>query len=302
MGNGRKSYTLDFKLRVIERLHELGDNVSATARAMKVSRRVVDRCRNREAEIRHLLRGRKKRRNTLRKRRRLCKPGRPQFEDMEDELFDWITGKRDDGIAVHGKAIQSKAKEIVRSYYGEDAEFAASRGWLSRFLRRRKLVSRRVTTVGQEIPGNAADVAERFMSDVKKIITDGKFSDACIGNMDETPFWFDLPSTATIDMEGVKTVKAKTTGHEKLRFTVVLTALSSGRKLRPMIIFKNLKNVPKGNFPRNCFVTVAKGGSMTASLMLQYIDNVWKTRPGSLFRHPYTLGTCMYMHISLSCT
>ena len=104
----------------------------------------------------------------------------------------------------------------MRSYYGEDAEFAASRGWLSRFLRRRKLVSRRVTTVGQEIPGNAADVAERFMSDVKKIITDGKFSDACIGNMDETPLWFDLPSTATIDMEGVKTVKAKTTGHEKL--------------------------------------------------------------------------------------
>ena len=88
MGNGRKSYTLDFKLRVIERLHELGDNVSATARAMKVSRRVVDKCRNREAEIRHLLRGRKKRGNTLRKRRSLCKPGRPQFEDMEDELFD----------------------------------------------------------------------------------------------------------------------------------------------------------------------------------------------------------------------
>ena len=61
MGNGRKSYTLDFKLlRVIERLHELGDNVSATARAMKVARRVVDRCRNREVDIRLLLRGRKK--------------------------------------------------------------------------------------------------------------------------------------------------------------------------------------------------------------------------------------------------
>ena len=44
---------------------------------------------------------------------------------------------------------------------------------------------------------------------LKNIITDGKFSDTCIGNMDETPFWFDLPSTATIDMEGVKTVKAQ---------------------------------------------------------------------------------------------
>ena len=81
MVNGRKSHTLDFKLRVIERLHELGDNVSATARAMKVSRRVMDRCSNCEADVRHL-HGRKKRGNTLRKRRRLCKPGRLQFEDM----------------------------------------------------------------------------------------------------------------------------------------------------------------------------------------------------------------------------
>ena len=109
-------------------------------------------------------------------------------------------------------------------------------------------MSRRVTTVGQEIPGNAADVAERFMSDVQEIPTDSKFSDVCIGNMDETPFWFDLPLTATLDMEGEKTVKTKITGQEKLPFTVVLTALSSGRMLCPMITFIYLNKSARRKF------------------------------------------------------
>ena len=43
-------------------------------------------------------------------------------------------------------------------------------------------------------------------------------------NMDETPMYFDLPANKTIDFEGVKSVKVTTTGHEKLRYTVLLTA------------------------------------------------------------------------------
>ena len=42
--------------------------------------------------------------------------------------------------------------------------------------------------------------------------------------MDETPLYFDIPRNSTIDAKGVKTVKLKTTGYKKLRFTAVLTA------------------------------------------------------------------------------
>ena len=37
-----------------------------------------------------------------------------------------------------------------------------------------------------------------------------------IGNMDETPVFFDLPSNRTVDCVGSKTVSVCTTGHEKL--------------------------------------------------------------------------------------
>lgn len=64
-------------------------------------------------------------------------------------------------------------------------------------------------------------------------------------NMDETPMYFDMASDTTYAPVGSKDVLVKTTGHEKLRFTVVLTVTASGSRLRPMLIFKNLKNIPK---------------------------------------------------------
>ena len=42
-------------------------------------------------------------------------------------------------------------------------------------------------------------------------------------DMDETPCYFDIPQSSTIDKKGLQTVKAMTTGAECLRFTVALT-------------------------------------------------------------------------------
>lgn len=63
--------------------------------------------------------------------------------------------------------------------------------------------------------------------------------------MDETPCYFDLPSQSTVEMKGEKSVPVATSGYEKMRFTTVLACAASGRKLKPLLIFKNLKNVPK---------------------------------------------------------
>ena len=64
-------------------------------------------------------------------------------------------------------------------------------------------------------------------------------------NMDETPCYFDLPDSRTVSKKGDKSVPIATSGYEKLRFTTVLTVNTDGGKLNPMLIFKNLKNVPK---------------------------------------------------------
>ena len=64
-------------------------------------------------------------------------------------------------------------------------------------------------------------------------------------NMDETPMYFDMAHDTTYAPIGAKDVAVSTTGYSKLRFTVVLTISAAGRRHKPMIIFKNLKNIPK---------------------------------------------------------
>ena len=90
----------------------------------------------------------------------------------------------------------------------------------------------------------------------------------------------------------------ETTGREKLQYTVVLTAGvlqkdSSGWEaihLPPMMIFKNLVNAPKGQFPKDFVVVGSKGGTMTSEFMVkEYIPKIISRRPGALFKSKKTL-------------
>ena len=58
------------------------------------------------------------------------------------------------------------------------------------------------------------------------------------GKMDQTPVWFDMPSARKGNAQGEKTLSTTTTGYKKSRFTVVLSCLAYGTKLKPAIIFK----------------------------------------------------------------
>ena len=100
------------------------------------------------------------------------------------------------------------------------------------------------------------------------------FPVAQIGNMDETPVWFDMPNARTVNAKGEKTVMVRTTGHEKSRFTVVLACMGDGFRLKPFIIFKR-KTMPKGNFPPGIIVHVHPNGWMNEDGVKLWNEKVW---------------------------
>ena len=183
--------------------------------------------------------------------------------------------------------IKRKALALFPKLYPTpDEAFRASKGWLTRMLRRNKLTYRRVTSVRQKVPVDAPERAEAFLAAMKNSYEDYPM----IGNMDETGCYFDAPRSTTFDFSGVQSVKAKTTGYEKLRYTVVLTAgvqSQAGQwkavKLPPMIIFKNLKKAPKRKFPPGMIVTGTKDGTMTRELMMASYLKLFKRRPECFF-------------------
>lgn len=95
--------------------------------------------------------------------------------------------------------------------------------------------------------------------------------------MDETPIWCDMISTSTVDKAGSKSVNLKSTGHEKSRISVCLTAKSNGEKLKPFIVFKGAKReVEKLNkeFSGKCVVATSSNGWMNTELTSSWINKV----------------------------
>ena len=53
--------------------------------------------------------------------------------------------------------------------------------------------------------------------------------------MDETAVWQDMLSSFAVDNVGEKLIRLKTTGHEKSKVSVFLTAKADGTKLKPFL-------------------------------------------------------------------
>jgi len=138
---------------------------------------------------------------------------------------------------------------------------------------------RRRTTVAQQVPADLAEKQEIFLSYIIGKRIKYQYPPARIGNMDETPMTFDLPTATTVDTTGKKTITIKTTGHEKTSFTVVLGCMADGTKLPPVVIFK-LKNRPAGQFPPGVFIRNNEKGWSNGDEMIWWIENVWRYRPG----------------------
>ncbi len=163
-------------------------------------------------------------------------------------------------------------------------EFKVSNGWLNRFLSHHSLCCRSVTSQGQTMPSHAKDLAGNFLQYEHKVLT-RKFEMKFVGNMDEAPLWFDLPSSRSHDFQGVKFIPTKTTGKEKLRYTVASSATADGSKLAPMVIFKGLKHAPKGKYPNDVIVQVNEKGYKTSELMNAWKPSVWKNDQQDFAHH-----------------
>lgn len=94
------------------------------------------------------------------------------------------------------------------------------------------------TSIQQKLPAQLEKQLENFMKQVKELRKAHSFSPDLIINMDETPLYFDMPASRTINKRGARQIRIKSTGAEKRRFMVILACTASGIMLPLMIIFK----------------------------------------------------------------
>ena len=78
-----------------------------------------------------------------------------------------------------------------------------------------------------------------------------------------------------MEKRGAHTVSLRTTGHEKAKITVCLTACANGDKKKPFFVFKGAKREVKRlneEFRTQCVVATSASGWMTEELTEQEIS------------------------------
>ena len=86
---------------------------------------------------------------------------------------------------------------------------------------------------------------------------------AAIANMDETAIWADMPGNTTVEKIGATSVPLLTTGHEKER---IISALASGEKLKPFIVFKRKRFPNELNNIQGAIIMLSPNGWMNENL------------------------------------
>ena len=156
-------------------------------------------------------------------------------------------------------------------------EFKASRGWLTRFMKRNGLSLRRKTSVAQQDPERHVAKLVAYIVQVRRMQKKHNYNPSDIIAMDETPVWCDMISETTIDKTGKKSITLKTTGNEKARVSVCLAAKADGTKLKPMVVFKGAKREVAAlsqEFKHKAVVATSDNAWMNTELTQVWINSV----------------------------
>ncbi|KAK9408018.1 hypothetical protein NXF25_006792 [Crotalus adamanteus] len=127
------------------------------------------------------------------------------------------------------------------------------------------------TKLAQKMSPVYEEKIQQFHSYIIQLWKKYHYEESQIENMDEVALNFDVPSNRTVDMNGIKTVAIKRSGHEKTHYTAVLSCCADGTKLPPMLIFKK-KTYPKETIPPGIIVQVHEKGWMNEDIMAIWFE------------------------------
>jgi hypothetical protein len=215
-------------------------------------------------------------------------------KEMETKLLNWIFQQRQRKIGV----TRGMAK-IFAKQNSSCPEFKASSCWLKKLMKRNSLSFRKKTTTCQKLPSDFIEKIVNFVLYISKLRTKFHYELRNILACDETAVFIDAAMERTIEATGAKEVIVRSTGHEKVNITVMLTAQADGTKLVPYVILRRktpIKELEK-KYQNNIKFAYDIAGWTNNDLAIDFVNTVIGQK---LFQKRMLVWDCQRSHISES--
>ena len=119
--------------------------------------------------------------------------------------------------------------------------FVVNNGWINNFMRHNGFLLHRKTPTSQKDSKRLIDKLILYIFHARRFSIKYKYPPSSIIAMNETSTWNYMVSNTSIDKQGPKSVRLKTTGHERCMVSVCLAAKADGTKLKPFVFFVHPK-------------------------------------------------------------
>ena len=223
----RKTYTFEYKLKILEECSSTG-NMSLVCRRNGLSYQMVQKWKKESGSFDEI--------DGIKKR--MAGGGRkPIIGDLEDAIFDWFCDRRTRNLAVTRKQIQNFAINFVKNIPNANQSFKASNHWLDNFMTRYDMSLRSKSTLFRL---QDEEVVNRVIS-YKRFIDNIDYSQYVLNDcfaIDETAVYYGDYNRTTVDFRGATSVAIQATGYESERVTCILGLRLSGEKIPPLVIIK----------------------------------------------------------------
>ena len=163
--------------------------------------------------------------------------------------------------------------------------FKCSDGFISRFLKRNKLVRRKKTHVIQKWVSSTVEDIGKYFNTLYTLSDSDKDKKITYINIDEVPIYFDMSPDYTYHFKGAKEVSLLSHSKNKVRMSLLMAISSDGIILSPMMLFvykyagKKTRDYPKKfekfrNVTKPWMLKFNESGFTTSSLIIEYIQKI----------------------------
>eukprot|EP00112_Aurelia_sp_Birch-Aquarium-sp1_P024456 Seg7753.1 transcript_id=Seg7753.1/GoldUCD/mRNA.D3Y31 product="hypothetical protein" protein_id=Seg7753.1/GoldUCD/D3Y31 len=304
----RSSYTIDFKLKVIDFLEELNaspqikNKYELVTKKFKITKSMVSKWKKqKELLIKEASKVSNKTTKTAldsaktaRTRRNLRKFAMISYPLAESSLLSEFRDRRKQGVKVNGKWFRIKMKKHIKNHYGEEGadRFKASKNWLRRFCARNGVSLRRPTNKKKIGNPDRLPIIQKLHCHLREDIRSrkrhgtgetyhpkwGRWMPCKRFNVDHVPCPFVIDNNKTYEEEGTKNVwiSQPNDGLDKRQCTLQLCiSPEEVQRIPPAVIFRGkgkVKSAEKTQYDKRVHVYFQEKGWMDGKVALEWVE------------------------------